>query len=61
MQKCGSIEKFDMLFHKSGPQIGQPRGYAFVTYENVSIVRTVRSESGETVNWIIALFLGKIG
>lgn len=23
-----------MLFHKSGPQAGQPRGYAFVTYKN---------------------------
>lgn len=32
-QKCGNIEKFDMLFHKSGPQVGQPRGYAFVTYK----------------------------
>lgn len=22
-----------MLFHRSGPQAGQPRGYAFVTYK----------------------------
>lgn len=36
VQKCGKIEKFDMLFHKSGPQVGQPRGYAFVTYADVS-------------------------
>lgn len=33
VQKCGQIEKFDMLFHKNGPLIGQSRGYAFVTYK----------------------------
>ncbi|XP_012272699.1 probable RNA-binding protein 18 [Orussus abietinus] len=32
VQKYGTIEKFDLLFHRSGPQAGQPRGYAFVTY-----------------------------
>lgn len=32
MQKHGKIEKFDLLFHRTGPQAGQPRGYAFVTY-----------------------------
>ncbi|KAH8405915.1 hypothetical protein KR222_006346 [Zaprionus bogoriensis] len=32
MQKCGAIEKFDMLFHKGGPLVGQSRGYAFVTF-----------------------------
>lgn len=36
MQKCGQIEKFDMIFHKSGPQAGQARGYAFVTFHDVS-------------------------
>ncbi|XP_031630904.1 probable RNA-binding protein 18 [Contarinia nasturtii] len=36
VQKCGQIEKFDMIFHKSGPQAGQARGYAFVTYYNNS-------------------------
>ncbi|OWR52279.1 RNA binding motif protein 18 [Danaus plexippus plexippus] len=25
--------KFDMLFHRSGPNAGQPRGFAFVTYK----------------------------
>ncbi|KFB51319.1 AGAP012137-PA-like protein [Anopheles sinensis] len=34
VQKYGKIEKFDMLFHRSGPLAGYPRGYAFVTYEN---------------------------
>lgn len=35
MQVCskyGKIAKLDYLFHKSGPQRGQPRGYAFVEY-----------------------------
>jgi len=27
------MKKFDLLFHRSGPQAGQPRGYAFVTYK----------------------------
>ncbi|CBQ68745.1 conserved hypothetical protein [Sporisorium reilianum SRZ2] len=30
--KFGKIKKLDFLFHKSGPQRGQPRGYAFVEY-----------------------------
>lgn len=29
----GNIEKLDMLFHRSGPNAGQPRGFAFVTYK----------------------------
>ncbi|XP_001604239.2 probable RNA-binding protein 18 [Nasonia vitripennis] len=33
VQKHGTIEKFDLLFHRSGPQAGQSRGYAFVTYK----------------------------
>lgn len=32
MQKHGTIEKFDLIFHRSGPLSGQPKGYAFVTY-----------------------------
>ncbi|XP_034184446.1 putative RNA-binding protein 18 [Osmia lignaria lignaria] len=35
VQKHGTIEKFDLLFHRSGPQAGQPRGYAFVTYKTI--------------------------
>lgn len=33
MQKCGAVEKFDMLFHKGGPMVGQSRGYAFITFK----------------------------
>lgn len=32
LQKFGTIKKFDLLFHRSGPLEGQPRGYAFVSY-----------------------------
>ncbi|XP_054284497.1 probable RNA-binding protein 18 isoform X2 [Macrosteles quadrilineatus] len=32
LEKYGRLEKFDMLFHRTGPLAGQPRGYAFVTY-----------------------------
>lgn len=35
VRKHGEIEKFDLLFHRSGPQAGLPRGYAFVTYKSV--------------------------
>ncbi|KAL1458269.1 hypothetical protein WDU94_008431 [Cyamophila willieti] len=34
LQSFGKLEKFDMLFHRTGPLAGQPRGYAFATYEN---------------------------
>lgn len=34
LQKYGAIEKFDLLFHRSGPLAGFPRGYAFCTYKN---------------------------
>ncbi len=30
--RFGKISKLDFLFHKTGPQRGQPRGYAFVEY-----------------------------
>lgn len=41
-QKYGTIEKFDLLFHRSGPQAGQPRGYAFVTYETIQNAKTAK-------------------
>ncbi|KAK0569071.1 hypothetical protein OC861_001313 [Tilletia horrida] len=30
--KHGKVAKLDFLFHKSGPQKGKPRGFAFVEY-----------------------------
>ncbi|XP_011348243.1 probable RNA-binding protein 18 [Ooceraea biroi] len=41
-QKYGTIEKFDLLFHRSGPQAGQPRGYAFVTYKTIQDANTAK-------------------
>lgn len=31
-QNAGTIDKLEYLFHKIGPQAGQPRGYAFLTF-----------------------------
>ena len=33
-QPYGEIAQLDYLFHKSGPLKGEPRGYAFVAYDN---------------------------
>lgn len=44
MQVCakyGKIAKLDYLFHKTGPNKGKPRGYAFVEY-SMREVRPVR-------------------
>ncbi|XP_011135974.1 probable RNA-binding protein 18 [Harpegnathos saltator] len=43
VQKYGTIEKFDLLFHRSGPQAGQPRGYAFVTYKTIPDAKTAKA------------------
>ena len=32
LQKFGSLERFDYLYHKAGPDMGKPRGYCFVSY-----------------------------
>ncbi|XP_018325116.1 probable RNA-binding protein 18 [Agrilus planipennis] len=44
LQKYGTIEKFDLLFHRSGPLTGLPRGYAFVTFLNKE--DAVKAKSG---------------
>ncbi|XP_073995208.1 probable RNA-binding protein 18 isoform X2 [Rhodnius prolixus] len=36
VQKYGSIDKFDLMYHKSGPLAGQSRGFAFVTFTETS-------------------------
>ncbi|KAL4080051.1 hypothetical protein V8B97DRAFT_1914171 [Scleroderma yunnanense] len=32
--KYGKVSKLDFLFHKSGPNKGKPRGYAFIEFAN---------------------------
>ena len=32
LQKYGTLEHFDFLYHKTGPEQGKPRGYCFATY-----------------------------
>lgn len=34
LQKYGSLKKFDLMYHKSGPDQGKHRGYCFATYKN---------------------------
>ncbi|XP_030024218.2 probable RNA-binding protein 18 [Manduca sexta] len=44
----GNIEKFDMLFHRSGPNAGQPRGFAFVTYKmRQDAIKAMNSLNGQ--------------
>lgn len=44
----GNIEKFDMLFHRSGPAAGQPRGFAFVTYKlKQDAIKAMNSLNGQ--------------
>lgn len=44
----GNIEKFDMLFHRSGPNAGLPRGFAFVTYKlRQDAVQAMNSLNGQ--------------
>nr|XP_014284051.1 probable RNA-binding protein 18 isoform X2 [Halyomorpha halys] len=44
LQKYGTIEKFDLLFHKSGPLAGQPRGYGFVTFKSKEDAESMMKE-----------------
>lgn len=48
--KYGKISKLDFLFHKSGPQRGQPRGYAFLEYASPQeALEAVMSAHGKTL------------
>jgi len=38
----GEIVQIDYLFHKSGPQKGEPRGYAFIAYDNTDSAERAR-------------------
>lgn len=40
--KHGKVAKLDFLFHKTGPQKGKPRGYAFVEYATKEVRYPVR-------------------
>lgn len=43
VQKHGTIEKFDLIFHRTGPLTGQPKGYAFVTYSKQEEALTAKN------------------
>ncbi|EDW27681.1 GL20144 [Drosophila persimilis] len=59
MQKCGPIEKFDMLFHKGGPMVGQSRGYAFVTFAEVATNALLKLDGTSVGSRSIAVRLAK--
>jgi len=40
VQRYGTIDNFDFLFHRTGPNIGLPRGYAFVTFQDKEAAET---------------------
>lgn len=40
VRRYGSIENFDFLFHRTGPNQGLPRGYAFVTFKDKESAET---------------------
>jgi RNA recognition motif-containing protein len=35
--KYGKITKLDIMYHKTGPLKGKPRGYAFVEYSSTDV------------------------
>jgi len=50
VQRYGTIDNFDFLFHRTGPNIGLPRGYAFVTFQDKEAAeKCLRSLDGTKV------------
>ncbi|KIK93100.1 hypothetical protein PAXRUDRAFT_34216 [Paxillus rubicundulus Ve08.2h10] len=46
--KFGHISKLDFLFHKSGPNKGKPRGYAFIEFSNeADIEKALKNANGK--------------
>ncbi|KAG8882700.1 hypothetical protein FRB97_007840 [Tulasnella sp. 331] len=46
----GKISKLDFLFHKTGPQKGKPRGYAFVEYSAREYISSGKDASKALIN-----------
>ncbi|KAF8841478.1 hypothetical protein BDN67DRAFT_866362, partial [Paxillus ammoniavirescens] len=46
--KFGQISKLDFLFHKSGPNKGKPRGYAFIEFSNeADVEKALKNANGK--------------
>ena len=43
LQKYGEIQHFNFVYHPTGTNVGQPKGFAFVKYTNVSFNFSKRS------------------
>lgn len=49
-QNAGEIDKLEYLFHKIGPLAGQPRGYAFLTFnKREDAMRARKDFDGKTL------------
>lgn len=55
--KYGKITRLDVMYHKTGPQKGKPRGYAFVEFSNkdVSCVAPCRTDEQDALNALVKL------
>ena len=42
IQKFGKPERFDFMYHVSGPEKGRPKGYCFVTYPSKEVRQSAR-------------------
>ncbi|KAK7094423.1 probable RNA-binding protein 18 [Littorina saxatilis] len=48
VQKFGTPERFDFMYHVNGPEKGRPKGYCFVTYPNKEMAaRAIRALNGK--------------
>jgi hypothetical protein len=36
LQKYGAIDHFNFVYHTKGPNVGDPKGFAFIKYKDVS-------------------------
>lgn len=55
--KYGKITRLDVMYHKTGPQKGKPRGYAFVEFSNKDVSCCCRSvtDSQDALNALVKL------
>lgn len=57
--KYGKITRLDVMYHKTGPQKGKPRGYAFIEYSNKDVSRrsawTLETDIKDALNALVKL------
>lgn len=55
--KYGKITRLDVMYHKTGPQKGKPRGYAFIEFSNkdVGCINAFITDSQDALNALVKL------